>query len=58
MGKLDDLLTLLEEKYGFAAQELEYGPGFPVSYFQSDELDEAELLSGFSELLHDMNHHP
>ena len=49
---------LLEEKYGFVAQELEYGPGFPVNYFQSDELDEAELLAGFSELLHDMTHHP
>lgn len=58
VGKLDDLLTLLEEKYGFVARELEYGPGFPVSYFQSDELDEAELLAGFSELLHDMTHHP
>lgn len=58
VGKLDDLLTLLEEKYGFVARELEYGPGFPVSYFQSDELDEAKLLSGFSELLHDMTHHP
>ena len=58
VGKLDDLLTLLEEKYGVVAQELEYGPGFPVSYFQSDELDEAELLSGFSELLRDMTHHP
>ena len=58
VGKLDDLLTLLEEKYGCVARELEYGPGFPVSYFQSDELDEAELLSGFSELLHDMTHHP
>lgn len=58
VGKLDDLLTLLEEKYGFVAQELEYGPGFPVNYFQSDELDEAELLAGFSELLRDMTHHP
>lgn len=58
VGKLDDLLTLLEEKYGFVAQELEYGPGFPVNYFQSDELDEAKLLAGFSELLHDMTHHP
>ena len=58
VGKLDDLLTLLEEKYGFVAQELEYGPGFPVNYFQSDELDEVELLAGFSELLHDMTHHP
>ena len=58
VGKLDDLLTLLEEKYGFVAQKLEYGPGFPVNYFQSDELEEAELLSGFSELLRDMIHHP
>ena len=39
-------------------REVEYGPGFPVNYFQSDELDEAELLAGFSELLHDMTHHP
>lgn len=29
VGKLDDLLTLLEEKYGFVARELEYGPGLP-----------------------------
>ena len=29
-----------------------------MNYFQSDELDEAELLAGFSELLHDMTHHP
>ena len=57
VGKLDDLLTLLEEKYGFVAQELEYGPGFPVNYFQSDELDEVELLAGFSELLHDMTYY-
>ena len=29
---LDALLGTLEETYGYRASELEYGPGFPVSY--------------------------
>ena len=30
----------LYEKYGFEAQELEFGPGLPVYYFQNNEFDE------------------
>ena len=48
---LDELLQSLKEKYGFDAEELEYGTGFPVSYFRGEELDEEALLGGFSELL-------
>lgn len=48
---LDGLLLRLSEKYGYAAEELEYGAGFPVSYFADDCFDEREFLSGFCELL-------
>ncbi len=44
---LDEFLGRLEEKYGFEADELEYGPGVAVPYFknQRDTTDEdAEVL--------------
>lgn len=55
---LDRVLSQLKEKYGFIAQELEYGPGFPVAYFQTEELDEPMLLSEFSDLLQKMVNRP
>lgn len=55
---LDKFLVELKENYGFEAEELEYGTGFPVSYFSSDELDEKQLLSDFSELLNNMTSKP
>lgn len=51
---LDAFLLRLKTEYGFEAEELEYGPGFPAAYFVSDEWDEEELLRGFSELLSGM----
>ena len=33
---LDGFCDSLNEKHGFKAQELEYGPGLPVSYFGAD----------------------
>ncbi len=53
---LDAFLLKLASEYGFEASELEYGTGFPVSYFDSDKTDEAELFSGFSELIDGMNY--
>lgn len=50
---LDELLTQLQEKYGYTARELEYGTGFPVAYF-GEELDEQTLITGFAQLLRDM----
>ena len=51
---LDALLLHLKDDLGFEAEELEYGTGFPAAYFESDELDEDALLSGFSELVRGM----
>lgn len=51
LSRLETLLVDLEAQYGYRPEELEYGPGFPVTYFQSDELDEEVLLREFSELL-------
>lgn len=48
---LDGFLLELQEAYGFSASELEFGPGFPVSYFIGDDFDEDAFLKGFSELL-------
>ena len=48
---LDSFLNRLKEEYSYEAAELEYGTGFPVSYFKGDTLDEEALLEGFSELI-------
>ena len=50
---LDALLGTLEETYGYRASELEYGPGFPVSYFGED-LEEESLITGLRQLLEEM----
>lgn len=58
LNKLDALLSHLKAQYGYEAQELEYGPGLPVSYFAEEALDEAALLDGLSQLLCGMKNHP
>lgn len=55
---LEAFLLRLKEELDYVPEELEYGPGFPVSYFVSDELEEEELLSSFSELLNNMTASP
>ena len=45
---LDDFLTRLEENYKFGVEELEFGTGLPVHYFQGEEFDEIEFLKEFS----------
>lgn len=55
---LEAFLLRLKEELDYVPEELEYGPGFPVSYFVSDELEEEELLSSFSELLNNMTARP
>lgn len=55
---LDAFLLRLKQDYGFDSKELEYGPGFPVSYFISDELDEEDLFRTFSELINHMTYKP
>lgn len=55
---LEAFLLRLKEELDYVPEELEYGPGFPVSYFVSDELEEEELLGSFSELLNNMTVRP
>lgn len=55
---LDNFLILLKERYDYTAEELEYGPGFPVSYFVSGEPEETDLFENFSQLLGNMVSRP
>ena len=51
---VDAFLENIKSELGFAFEELEFGPGLPVSYFQKEEYDEPALLKEFSELLNTM----
>lgn len=52
---LEEFGAHLRETYGLSKLELEYGPGLPVNYFQSDhKTDEAELLGELRRLLDSM----
>ncbi|MEF9840877.1 MAG: alanine racemase [Lachnospiraceae bacterium] len=45
---LDDLCQLIETKYHYQMEELEYGPGFFVSYFQNEkEIDSTAMIDAF-----------
>lgn len=48
---LNDLISRLKTDYAFDVKELEYGTGFPVFYFQSDEFDEKSYFEEFSAML-------
>ncbi|MGN0165299.1 MAG: diaminopimelate decarboxylase family protein [Lachnospiraceae bacterium] len=48
---LNELIDKLEQDYNFVCEELEYGTGFPVFYFQSDAFDEDEFLKEFAEII-------
>lgn len=51
---LDTLLERLRTEYGYESRELEYGPGFPVAYYEGENLDEESLISGFAAALREM----
>jgi len=46
---LDEFIARLEEKYDYIPEELEFGTGFPVHYFEGEEFDEDAFLKEFSE---------
>ncbi|MBR4336002.1 MAG: alanine racemase [Clostridia bacterium] len=56
IGALDAFLARLEEECGFAPEVLEYGPGFPVSYFEGEDFDEEEYLAEFSRIVGGMRY--
>ncbi len=54
LEELDAYLAELKDRYGFDAEELEYGAGLPASYFQGDTFDEETHLAGVREALEAM----
>ena len=51
---LDEFINNLEEKYGYKAEEFEFGGGFPVFYFEKQEFDEEQYLKDFSQILNEI----
>ena len=51
LDSIDEFVVKLQEQYDFITQELEFGPGLPVLYFQNDEFDEDSYMDEFSEIL-------
>lgn len=55
--KLDDFISYLEQVENFYIEELEFGGGFPVSYFKDDKVfDEEAYLQEFSQCLNKMKY--
>lgn len=48
---LKELIARTEEKFGIVIEELEYGTGSPVIYFEEESFDEKEYFSCLSALL-------
>lgn len=51
LAYLSELIEKIEAEYGIRVEELEYGTGFPVSYFPTEDFDEDQLLAEFNEEL-------
>lgn len=45
----------MKNEYNYKAQELEFGPGFPIQYFQNEKFDEETFLNEFLESINQMN---
>lgn len=54
IDKVDDFVVYLYETYGFETKEIEFGTGFPVYYFKSEEFDEKTFFEEFSKILNNM----
>lgn len=54
LNTVDEFMLTLEGLLGHPMEELEFGPGFPVSYYVDDTFQEDEFLEGFSQLLQNM----
>ena len=54
LSTVDEFLQTLEQLLGYPMEELEFGPGFPVSYYAEDDFPEDEYLEQFAQLLQTM----
>lgn len=53
---LDEFLERLKQEYNYIAEELEFGTGFPVHYFQGEEFEEEDFLKEFSNGIDNMKY--
>jgi len=53
---LDEYVKHLENDLGFKIKELEFGPGFPVEYFEGKVFDEPAYLTEISNLIKGMDY--
>ena len=53
---LDKFINKLKTKYNFNVEELEYGGGFAVNYFDGNEFDETEYLNEVSEIFENIEY--
>ena len=51
---IDEFIEKTNEKYKFEFEEVEFGPGLPVAYFNEEQYDEDAFLDAFSVLLDKM----
>lgn len=51
---LDAFILHLNDDFGYVADELEYGTGFPAIYFEEDNFDEEQYFKDVSELFSQM----
>ncbi len=54
VDRLDSFAQMIQKECGHRALELEYGPGLPVAYFDSDKFDERSYFGNLSSMLTDM----
>ena len=48
---IDEFIEKLKNEYGYIAEELEFGGGFPIHYFEKAEFDEEAYLKEFSDII-------
>lgn len=56
LDNLDEFIVSLYDDFGYNAEELEFGPGFPISYFQSEQkFEEEEFLNEFKKIISNLH---
>jgi len=53
---LDSFIEKIKNDLGFEFEELEFGTGFPVYYFEDNKFDEDDFMKQFSAIISNMNY--
>jgi len=52
---LNEFISIIKDEYNLVLDEVEYGPGLAVSYYQGDEFDEEQYFKELKDLLNTIN---